>query len=228
MSDSSEATPVNFSALPAHALYVELSTRISTQRLHYHSGDEETAAFSLHSLFAKTRKLMEDHPEATEFHEAALVFLNEVLRPYTARWHGWMIQDRESHGPDGKPLLRFRDEWVRRKFREELQPLLHGACKFLHSLSLGKTPSAKWLNPAREGDAFAALKRECESSAPSIFLGVSILLKIRPQVSLHGANEDGSIPPRRSPARLRMRGVSSSRIDANPLQQPFYPTMKKV
>lgn len=197
MSDSTEAKPVNSSALPAHGLYVELATRISTQQLHYRSGDEETAAFSLHSLFAKTRKLMEDHPRATEFHEAALVLLNEVLRPYAARWHGWMTQDRESHCPDGKPLLRFRDEWVRRKFREELQelqPLLHGACKFLHSLSLGKTPPAEWLNPARESKVFAALKQECESSASSVYLGASIPLKIRRQVALHGADEDGVDP----------------------------------
>ena len=34
----------NPNAAPAHALWVELATRITTQSLHQRSGDEETAA----------------------------------------------------------------------------------------------------------------------------------------------------------------------------------------
>ncbi len=47
---------------PANALWVELSTRITTQSLHYRSGNEETAAESVHKLFAKTRDLLEKYP----------------------------------------------------------------------------------------------------------------------------------------------------------------------
>src|SRR2546430_17564539 len=75
---------------PAHTLWVELSTRISTQRLHYRSGDEETAAASVHKLFGRTRELMEKNLEATEFQKLAERMLNQTIRPYTARWHGCM------------------------------------------------------------------------------------------------------------------------------------------
>ena len=105
------------SAVPAHALYVELATRITTQRLHYRSGDEETAARSLASLFDTARKLMAANPDARTFHEIALALLNDTVRPYTARWHGWMTQDGDKVDKDGKPILKLRDEWVRRKFR---------------------------------------------------------------------------------------------------------------
>ena len=180
--------------IPAHALYVELVTRISTQRLHYRSGEEETAVASLHSLFAKARTLMADHLEATEFHDAALVFLNKILRPYTARWHGWMCEDRYSLGQEGKPIVRFRDEWVRRKFRQELQelqPLLHGAAKFLRALSLGETPEPGLLNPPRDSEAYRLLQKNCACSSPCALLGASIPLKIRRQVPLYGANKQG-------------------------------------
>jgi hypothetical protein len=182
---------------PAHALYVELATRISTQRLHYRSGDEESAVASLHSLFPKTRKLMEDHPASSQFQHVARIFLNDILRPYTARWHGWMTEDRNHSSSDGKPHLQFRDEWVRRKFREELrelQPLLHGVCKVFHALSLGNPAIAEWLNPPKDSAAYSALKAECAQSAPRVSLGSSLPLKFRPQVPLYEANENGINP----------------------------------
>jgi hypothetical protein len=55
---------------PAHTLWVELSTRITTQRLHYRYGDEETAAVSVHKLFGQTRELLEKNPEASIFQGA--------------------------------------------------------------------------------------------------------------------------------------------------------------
>lgn len=194
MSDTSAQPSSNPSQIPAHILYVELATRITTQKLHYRSGDEETAVKSLHSLFGLTRELLAKHPAASDFHMAALVILNNILRPYTARWHGWMTQDRENPGSDGSPSRRFRDEWVRRKFREELRelkPLLQGACKYLHALSLGKPPEDGWLNPPKDSEAYAKLVRECACETPAVSLGKSIPLKIRPQVPLHGANEKG-------------------------------------
>lgn len=188
------------SAVPAHALYVELVTRISTQRLHYRSGNEETAVASLHSFFATTRKLMKEHPEAFEFQHAARVFLNDILRPYTARWHGWLTEDRENLGHDGKPLVRFRDEWLRRKFREELgelQPLLCGASEYLRALSLGEMVESDWLNPKKDSVAYTALQQECSRKLPQVSLGKPISLKIRPQVPLHGANKKGIDPSRK-------------------------------
>ena len=73
------------SQIPAHALWVELSTRITTQSLHQRSGDEETAATSVAKLFQTTRELLTLHPGATEFQRLAEALLNHTLRPTTAR-----------------------------------------------------------------------------------------------------------------------------------------------
>jgi len=208
MSESLDNHESRESATPAHALYVELVTRISTQRLHYRSGEEEAAVASLHSLFAKTRTLMADHPAALEFHDTARLFLNDILRPYTARWHGWMTEDRNRPSQDGKPTLRFRDEWVRRKFREELwelQPLLLGVRKYLHALSIGKPISKGWLNPSPDSDEYRKLREDFEGTAPKVFLGDRIPLKIRPQVPLFGANSDGIDISRKISCRMEQR-----------------------
>ena len=98
-------------AAPAHGLQVELNTRITTQPLHYRSGDEETAAASVYQLFSKIRELLLAHPRAAAFETAAVFLLNRVLRPNTARWHRLLV-DQE-----------FRDEATRRQFRLELQHL---------------------------------------------------------------------------------------------------------
>src|SRR4051794_15059668 len=92
-------------AEPARLLQIELTTRITTQRLHYRSGDEDTAADSVYQLFAKTRALLAKHWQAKAFAEVAEFLLNTMLRPYTARWHRWMT--------DG----RLADERSRRQFR---------------------------------------------------------------------------------------------------------------
>src|SRR3982751_4252283 len=98
-------------AKPANHLLVELTTRITTQRLHYRSGDEETAAESVYKLFPTTRTLLAENPKAAAFRAAGLCLLNDVVRPYTARWHRLMVDER------------FTDERTRRQFRTELREL---------------------------------------------------------------------------------------------------------
>lgn len=110
-------------AAPAHALWVQLASRLTTQPLHYRSGEEETAVASLVSLFDTVRALLEQHPDAAQFRSLALGLLNDLLRPRTARWHGWLTADADRPGADGRPAVRFRDEQVRRQFRQELQEL---------------------------------------------------------------------------------------------------------
>lgn len=186
--------PDHPSAAPAHELYVELATRITTQRLHYRSGDEETAATSLHSLFKTTRDLMAKHPKAYPFHAAALILLNDILRPYTARWHGWMTQDGDKVDRDGKPVLKMKDEWVRRKFREELrelQPDLIVMRDILLKLSTHTPASGDWLTTDPQGKECAALKKKHHWKRSDNCLGASLPLKIRPQIPLFRANPDG-------------------------------------
>lgn len=72
----------------AWEMYVELITRISTQELHEGEGDDKTALSSLYSLFGTTREIIKNNgPECIEFAKVAVVILNQVLRPFTSKWH---------------------------------------------------------------------------------------------------------------------------------------------
>jgi hypothetical protein len=138
--------PKSPDAAPAHLLRIELATRITTQRLHYRSGEEETAVESVHLLFPKVRELLANYPDAKIFCKIGLRLLNQILRPYTARWHGWMTESEESAG--GTP--RFRDERVRRMFRVELRELqarLVGYQRVFESLAEGAVVDPEWQEP---------------------------------------------------------------------------------
>ena len=93
-------------------LYVELLTRITTQPLPKEHGDEQTALNSVFALFALTRDVLKKHGrDAEEFAKIAIVVLNQVIRPFTAKWHKLSI--------DGAFTKKERCE----EFREELKKL---------------------------------------------------------------------------------------------------------
>jgi hypothetical protein len=72
----------------AWELYVELLTRITTQALPANAGTEQAALTSLHSLFETTRDILKDHGrECIAFSKVAVVVLNQIIRPFTAKWH---------------------------------------------------------------------------------------------------------------------------------------------
>ena len=72
----------------AWALYIELLTRIATQPLPAEHGDEKTALDSVYSLFAITRAVIKEHGRSCiNFTKIAIVVLNQVVRPFTAKWH---------------------------------------------------------------------------------------------------------------------------------------------
>jgi hypothetical protein len=111
---------------PAHELWVEVSTRISAQDLHFRSGKEEAAVASIVGLFSTTRDLMRKNPDAEHFLSLAAAML-ETIRPYTARWHGLQDSDNRFLGPA-----------QRRQFRNELrqlQPTLSHFTELLHKMS---------------------------------------------------------------------------------------------
>lgn len=69
-------------------LYVELLTRITTQALPAAHGDEKTALDSVHALFGLTRDILRRHGSGCgEFAKLAIPVLNQVIRPFTAKWH---------------------------------------------------------------------------------------------------------------------------------------------
>ncbi len=74
-------------------LYIELLTRITTQPLKAEHGDEETALKSIHSLFSSTRKVIKNYGrKSIEFTKIAIVVLNQIIRPFTAKWHKLSLQ----------------------------------------------------------------------------------------------------------------------------------------
>ena len=72
----------------AWELYVEMLTRIVTQPLPSDVGDEQTALDSVYSLFGTTREILHRQgPDTIQFSKVAIPVLNQVVRPFTARWH---------------------------------------------------------------------------------------------------------------------------------------------
>lgn len=68
-------------------LYVELVTRIATQKLPSEAGDEATALKSIYDLWAILRNTLKAHRGCTVFAQLAIPFFNQDVRPFTARWH---------------------------------------------------------------------------------------------------------------------------------------------
>ena len=85
-----EATfvPTDTDARAAWDLYVEMLTRIATQPLPVGHGDERAALESVYSLFPTTRAILLQHGrKAINFGKIAIPVLNQIVRPFTARWH---------------------------------------------------------------------------------------------------------------------------------------------
>ena len=108
----------------AWKLYVELLTRITTQALPTDSGDEESALTSIHSLFETTRQVLKEQGKGcVEFTKIAVVVLNQVVRPFTARWHPKSLAGA------------FCEKSEREAFREELINLQKELRKYSSALA---------------------------------------------------------------------------------------------
>ena len=83
-----EFSPTEDDQTAAWDMYVELLTRITTQPLAEDSGDEEAALTSVYSMFASTREILKAKGrQAQEFTKVAVIVLNQIIRPFTAKWH---------------------------------------------------------------------------------------------------------------------------------------------
>jgi hypothetical protein len=96
----------------AWEMYIELLTRITTQALPDGDGVEQTALDSVYALFGITRSVIKSNGRGCiEFTKIAVVVLNQVIRPFTARWHQISVADG------------FDDQHTCAVFRTELQAL---------------------------------------------------------------------------------------------------------
>ena len=72
----------------AWELYVEMLTRIVTQLLPEEHGDEKTALDSVQALFGITREILRRKGrDCVQFTKIAIIVLNQIVRPFTAKWH---------------------------------------------------------------------------------------------------------------------------------------------
>ena len=93
-------------------MYIELLTRITTQKIPEAHGDEKTALDSVYKLFPLTREIIRTHGrDCIEFTKIAVVVLNQVIRPFTADWHKKSLAGA------------FEDKEQREKFRGDLEKL---------------------------------------------------------------------------------------------------------
>ena len=108
-------------------LYVELLTRITTQRLPDEHGTEAAALESVHKIFALTRTTLKEHGRKAEnFTRVAIIVLNQVVRPFAAKWH--RFSERGAFD-DSSKCADFRVELV------ELQGKLRAYTKMLSDLA---------------------------------------------------------------------------------------------
>ena len=92
----------------AWELYIELLTRIVTQPSPCESGDEQAALESVYALFPITRELLRRHGrDAMRFGKIAIPVLNQIVRPFTARWHKESLAG--AFGDEAK-CLEFREQ----------------------------------------------------------------------------------------------------------------------
>lgn len=108
----------------AWELYIELLTRIATQPLPAEHGDESTALTSVHRLFGLTRDVIKQHgTDCIEFTKIAVVVLNQIIRPFTAKWHRLSLAGA------------FQDSKQCKSFRAELSDLQEDLRKYTKMLA---------------------------------------------------------------------------------------------
>lgn len=104
-------------------LYVELITRVATQRLDPEEGDEVSALKSMHELFSLTRSTIKHHGrQCINFTRIAVVVLNQRVRPFSSKWHRRMVAGA-------------LDDAERTAFREELNQLQTDLRNYTHLLA---------------------------------------------------------------------------------------------
>lgn len=108
----------------AWALYIEFITRTAIQPLPNAAGVEKAALESLYSLFPTTREILKQYGrKGKAFSKIAIIVLNQVIRPFTAKWHR-ISQSKE-----------FESYATIQQFRKELSALQNDLRKFVAILA---------------------------------------------------------------------------------------------
>jgi Patatin-like phospholipase len=125
----------------ASKLHIQLTSRITTQRLGYLEGVERTALESLYGLFQETRNICDEFSNCRHFEALAWEVLNTHLRPFTAKWH----QESEQ---GALAALDATDDF--RAQLNDLQPLIRRFDDLLLHLRDGNPPPSMELGNDRQ------------------------------------------------------------------------------
>lgn len=107
-----EFSPQDPDRAAAWELYVELLTRVTTQYLAPEDGDEKAALDSVYAIFPLTRDILKRHGSGSaEFAKLAIPVLNQIIRPFTAKWHKLSL------------AAAFADQARRQEFRADLSAI---------------------------------------------------------------------------------------------------------
>ena len=121
---SAEWSPKQGDRSAAWKMYIELLTRITTQALPNEVGNEKAALESIYSIFDSTRSVLKEQgPDCIEFSKIAIGVLNQVVRPFTTKWH--------NKGLTGA----FECETECKNFRKELAKLQADLRKYIGALA---------------------------------------------------------------------------------------------
>lgn len=113
-------------------IYVELQMRIAVQQLKDDEGDDATALKSIADLFKLSRDSMRKHGVECANTGALLnAFLNQKVRPFTAKWHKQSVEENWEEN-QGAKHPEFRDAL------RELQPTLRTLASALSHLADAK------------------------------------------------------------------------------------------
>jgi hypothetical protein len=122
-----EFAPRDADRAAAWELYIELLTRVATQYLSPEDGDEKTALDSVYAIFPLTREILRRQGSGCgEFAKLAIPVLNQIIRPFTAKWHRLSLAGA------------FQDPGRCHEFRAELgalQPRLHNYTRALAAIA---------------------------------------------------------------------------------------------
>lgn len=122
-----EFVPQDADREAAWELYIELLTRVSTQHLPPEDGDEKAALDSIYAIFPLTRDILRRHGSGCgEFAKLAIPVLNQIIRPFTAKWHRLSVRNA------------FDDASLCKEFRDNLsvlQPTLRAYTQALSDMA---------------------------------------------------------------------------------------------
>jgi hypothetical protein len=87
-------------------------------------GDEKAALDSVYALFPATRSIIRQYGrDCIEFTKIAIVVLNQIVRPFTAKWHPVSLAGKLSADPN------------RSQFRADLSALQNKLITYAHMLA---------------------------------------------------------------------------------------------